>query len=71
MSRQSQCVRIAKFLKHHKRGATVRQLFNLGINCPTKRISELRSAGEDIRDYWDEAENEYGEVTRFKVYYMG
>lgn len=49
--------------------ATVRELFGLGINSPTKRISELNDTGECIKSMWDSNTNANGETKRFKRYY--
>ena len=40
----------------------------LGICYLTTRISEMRSSGIDIVDYWTEEKNRFGEMTRFKRY---
>ena len=69
--KQTQWAKINEYLKNNKY-ATVRHMFNdLGINCPTKRISEMRDAGVPIKDYWQEYVDEYGDKTRYKVYYLG
>lgn len=68
--KQTQWAKIHRYIKDNET-ATVRQLFGLGINCPTKRISEMRSVGVPIKDYWRESINESGDVTRYKVYFLG
>ena len=53
-----------------KRGSTtVRELFNEGINSPTKRLSELRAMGL-IREEWDFKLKEDGRKVRFKRYFL-
>jgi hypothetical protein len=39
---------------------TVRELFGVGINSPTKRISELNDMGECIKSMWDSNTNKEG-----------
>lgn len=49
---------------------TVRELFNLGINSPTKRISELREQGYDITSETVKTTNQFGEKTHYNKYRM-
>lgn len=65
----TQWAKINAYLHDHQT-ATVRELFALGINTPTKRISEMIDAGVPINSFWDEAVNADGEKVRFKRYYF-
>lgn len=66
--RETQWSKIRAYLKEHGT-ATVRELFALGINSPTKRLSEMIERGEEIGSMWDTHTNMNGETTRFKRYY--
>ncbi len=62
MNTKDQQTAILNYINTHKT-ITVRQAFYLGINSPTKRISELRQDGKPIIDKWENGEN-----GRYKVY---
>lgn len=68
VGKQTQWGKIRAYLNENG-SATVRELFALGINSPTKRISELIERGESIGSIWDTHTNMNGETTRFKRYY--
>jgi len=70
VSKQTQWGKIRAYLNENG-SATVRELFALGINSPTKRISELNDRGECITSMWCDGENREGERVRFKRYYKG
>ena len=71
MNKQTQWAKINEYLRDHD-NATVREMFNaLNINYPTKRISEMRSAGVPIKDFWDFTVDDDGYKTQFKRYYLG
>lgn len=70
VSKQTQWGKIRAYLNENG-SATVRELFALGINSPTKRISELIERGEAIGSIWDTHTNMNGETTRFKRYFFG
>lgn len=65
----TQWAKINAYLHDHPT-ATVREIFALGINTPTKRISEMIGAGVPIKSFWDESVNGDGEKVRFKRYYL-
>lgn len=51
---------------------TIREaVVNLGINCPTKVISNLGKAGVNFNREWVTGKNRYGEETRYKRYTLG
>lgn len=60
--------RIMNYLESGKRLTSKIAMEKPGIISLTKRISELRSAGFNITDYWEEGKNRYGEDYRYKVY---
>lgn len=68
MSKQTQWGKIRAYLDENG-SATVRELFALGINSPTKRISELNASGYCIKGIWHVGKNSEGESVRFKLYY--
>lgn len=68
VGKQTQWAKIMAYLDTNHT-ATVRELFGLGINSPTKRISELNDNGECIKSMWCDGENRDGERVRFKRYY--
>lgn len=65
----TQWAKINAYLHDHPT-ATIRELFALGINTPTKRISEMIDSGVPIKSFWDESVNVDGEKVRFKRYYL-
>lgn len=46
------------------------EAFSLGIANLTARIAEIRQEGLDVLDKWVEVVNQYGQKTRYKVYFM-
>lgn len=70
MEKITQYGKIRAYLDSHG-NASVRELFiGCNINSPTKRISEMVSAGVPIKSFWVDTTNERGERVRFKKYYM-
>lgn len=69
MDKVTQRQKIVNYLKLNG-SATIRQLFvDLGINSPSKRLSELRSLGA-ITEIQREDINRDGEKVRYKEYYL-
>ena len=60
--------RIIQYMKKHGSISQREASVELGICYLTTRISEMRSSGIDITDYWTEEKNRFGEMTRFKRY---
>ena len=60
--------KIIEFMKKHGSISQREASIELGICYLTTRISEMRSSGIDITDYWTEEKNRFGEMTRFKRY---
>lgn len=60
--------RIMEYMKKHGSISQREASVELGICYLTTRISEMRSSGIDITDYWTEEKNRFGEMTRFKRY---
>ena len=70
MDKATQRGKILAYCKEHG-SITVRDAFNLGINSPTKRISEMRLSGNYfVSDITEEKANDSGVVTRYKRYYI-
>jgi len=60
--------RIIEYIKRNGSISTMEASQHLGIAYLTTRISEMRSDGVNITDYWAEEKNRYGDMTRFKRY---
>lgn len=63
--------RMLEYMKKHKTITNREAVINLGINSPTKRISNLVKAGTPIRREWITGKNRYGESCRFVQYSLG
>lgn len=61
---------VLKYFDEHGGYATVREMFDLGINSPTKVISTLRKFGFYITDEWRTGLNRNNDITRYKVYQL-
>ena len=61
-----------RILKHLRRKTLTRAqaMDELGIANVTARISELRQAWHDIADKWVTKRNRFGDVTKFKAYFL-
>jgi predicted ArsR family transcriptional regulator len=72
MDKATQRNKILAYCEQHG-SITVREAFTkLNINCPTKRISELRNSGEYTVDTIDESRTDAdGNRTRWKRYFIG
>ena len=69
MDTKSQCDRIIKHLKR-KTLTRAQAMEQLGIANVTARISELRQEGHNIADKWVTQRNRFGDVTKFKAYFL-
>ena len=50
---------------------TIREAFEkLNINSPTKRISELKRCGYDVKSFMEERVNSEGNTVKFKRYFI-
>lgn len=68
MDKATQKNKILQYCAEHG-SITVREAFEkLNINSPTKRISELRSAGYDVQTFDEERIKEDGATVRFRRY---
>ena len=70
MNTKSQQERIIKHLMRGRKLTRAQAMEQLGIANVTARISELRQAGYDIADTWKTQRNRFGDVCKFKVYYL-
>lgn len=70
MDKATQKHKILQYCAEHG-SITVREAFNLDINSPTKRISELRQAGYDVQTFDEEKTKEDGTTVRFRRYFIG
>ena len=70
MSAQTQINRIMRYCERHG-SITVRDAFELDINSPTKRISEMRHSGlYDVSTIKETRVNSAGEKVSFKRYFI-
>lgn len=71
MDKATQKRKILQYCAEHG-SITVREAFEkLNINSPTKRISELRHSGYDVRTFDEVREKENGEAVKFRRYFIG
>lgn len=59
-----------EYFAEHDNTATVRELFDLGINSPTKLISNLRRKGYAISGERTDGQNRYGVPVKFITYHL-
>ena len=70
MDKATQKYKILQYCAEHG-SITVREAFEkLNINSPTKRISELRSAGYNIKTVDVTRTKEDGETVKFRRYFI-
>lgn len=64
--------RLIAYLRTHPEGLSVAEApAAIGVGCLTKRVSECRREGYDIRAYKLEKPSPWGGVVRFNKYYIG
>ena len=63
--------RIMKYINNFGSITTMQAFTDLGIVRLGARISELRQAGQDIRDEFVTSKNRYGEPVTYKKYFLG
>ena len=69
MDKLTQQARILAYCKEHG-SITVREAFNLDINSPTKRISELRHGGYDVQTIEETRVKANGDTVRYNRYFI-
>jgi predicted ArsR family transcriptional regulator len=70
MDRATQKKKILAYCEKHG-SITVREaVVNLGINSPTKRISELRRSGYNVQTIEEVKVKDNGETVRYNRYYI-
>ena len=62
--------RVVDYLKKHKSLTVAEAQRELGTTELRKIISILRDRGYEIIDKWVEGENRFGDVVRFKRYFL-
>ena len=62
--------RLIHYLRTHESLSVAEAPSEIGAGCLTKRVSECRRAGYDIRSYKAEKESPWGGVVRFNRYYL-
>lgn len=68
---KTQCKKLLKYLKSHKRGISARDaLLILGIERASARIWDLRHSGHEIDQVWYQYENEDGNRVRYCRYVL-
>lgn len=71
MDKATQQAKILAYCNEHG-SITVRDAFNkLDINSPTKRISELRKAGYDVKTVEESRVKDGGKTVRYTRYFIG
>lgn len=64
-------IRLIKYLNKNRGGITVEEAMKfLGTTELRKIVSDLRASGWNITDKWEEGFNRYGEITRYKRYFL-
>lgn len=70
MDKATQRSKILQYCAEHG-SITVREAFvKLNINSPTKRISELRASGYDVKTIDEIRVKENGETVKFRRYFI-
>lgn len=69
MDKATQRAKILNYCAKHG-SITVREAFNLDINSPTKRISEMRHGGYDVHTVDEVREKPGGDTVRYKRYFI-
>ena len=69
MDKATQRAKILNYCNEHG-SITVREAFNLDINSPTKRISEMRHGGYDVQTVDEVREKPGGDTVRYKRYFI-
>lgn len=62
--------RLIHYLRTHYSISVAEAPSAIGVGCLTKRISECRRMGYDIRSYKAEQESPWGGVVKFNRYYL-
>lgn len=69
MDKATQKAKILAYCNEHG-SITVREAFNLDINSPTKRISEMRHGGYDVQTIEETRVKSSGDTVRYKRYFI-
>lgn len=69
MDKAIQRTKILRYCEEHG-SITNQNSFSLGINSPTKRISEMREMGYDVQTEWEHNIKDDGTKVRFKRYFI-
>lgn len=69
MDKATQRAKILNYCAKHG-SITVREAFNLDINSPTKRISEMRHGGYDVQTIKETRSKDNGETVRYNRYFI-
>lgn len=71
MDKATQRMKILNYCERHG-SITIREAFTkLEINSPSKRISEIRNSGKyNVRSINESRVDEYGDITRWKRYFI-
>lgn len=69
MDKATQKAKILAYCTEHG-SITVREAFNLDINSPTKRISEMRHGGYDVQAIEETKVKDNGDTVRYNRYFI-
>ena len=62
--------RLYEYLEEFKGITSIDAIRDLGDTRLSATIFNLRKAGFDVNDSWQEMKNRYGETVRFKYYFL-
>lgn len=62
--------RLIAYLRTHESLSVAEAPAAIGVGCLTKRVSECRERGYNIRSYKAEEESPWGGKSRFNRYYL-
>lgn len=62
--------RLIEYLKDHDSISVAEAPSVIGVGCLTKRVSECRKLGHDIRSFKEEKVSPWGGIVRYNRYYL-
>lgn len=62
--------RLIEYLEKNNGITSLEAIYNLGDTRLSATIFNLKAKGYKIQDIWNESTNRYGDITRFKRYYL-
>lgn len=62
--------RLIEYLRTHESISVAEAPGVIGVGCLTKRVSECRREGHNIKSYKEERESPWGGTVRYNRYYL-